>query len=257
MTSDALNWQIEQACFNAWPSPRQVILDGWALRSSGGPTRRTNSANPLHAGAQSSERFIDRVEAFYRRQGRRAMFRIPDMAGGIDAALDVRGYATDARTRTLFGPLDGFANGPDNLAITPDPGETWLAARDRVSGVDAEAVAAYRAIIGVIALPCGFASLSVDGQIASLAFGVLQDDLLVVESVMTDATMRGRGLARQCLSGLFGWARGQGARSAALQVMADNAPAVALYQSLGIARDLYGYHYRIAPAAQSGCDPSA
>ena len=242
--SEDLNWKVEQACFNAWPAPRQLVLDGWALRSSGGPTRRANSANPLHAGAEMSETLIDRVEAFYRRQGKPAMFRIPDMAGEIDQMLEARGYMLDAPTRTLFGSLEGFDQDRDAM-IAPTPSDVWLAARDRLSRANPEAAAAYRAIIDVILLPSGFAAVAEDGAIMSLAFGVLQDELLIVESVMTDPDARQRGFARQCLSGLFGWARGQGARSVALQVMADNDPAVALYGKLGLSRHLYDYHYRI------------
>lgn len=245
--SEDLCWKVEQACLNAWPAPRQLILDGWALRSAGGPTRRANSANPLHEGAETSEALIDRVEAFYRRQGKPAMFRIPDMVSGIDKALEARGYLLDARTRTLFGSLESFAE-DEGVAVEPGPSEDWLAARDRLSGADAAGAAAYRAIIGVILLPTGFAAVIENGGIKALAFGVLQDDLLIVESVMTDPAARQRGLARQCVSGLFGWARGQGARAVALQVMADNHAALALYDRLGIARTLYGYHYRIKRA---------
>ncbi len=245
--SQELCWKVEQACLNAWPAPRQVILDGWALRSAGGPTRRANSANPLHAVAETSEGLIDRVEAFYRREGKPAIFRIPDMASEIDTALEARGYVLDAPTRTLFGSLAAFAKLED-VAVDPDPSEDWLAARDRLSGADTINAAAYRAIIDVILLPSGFAAVAEEGEIRSLAFGVLQDDLLIVESVMTDPAARQRGLARRCLSGLLGWARGQGACSVALQVMADNHPALALYDRLGIARNLYGYHYRIKRA---------
>ncbi len=245
MSSELLNWRVEAACLNAWPSPRQIILDGWAVRASGGPTRRANSANPLHGGAEASEDLIDKVESFYRTQGPPAIFRIPAMASGIDGLLDARGYRLDAPTRTLLAALDGLGDPSTDLVIEECPDAAWLDARDRLSGSAPEASRSYRDIIGAILLPCGFASVRDQGQIASLAFGAIQDELLILESVMTDPACRQRGLARACVAALMRWGRERGARSVALQVMADNDPAIGLYRGLGISGDLYGYHYRI------------
>jgi len=244
MIPDPFHWQVETACLNAWPSPAQILLDGWQLRAAGGPTRRANSANMLHAGAPMDEALIDRIEAFYRARHRPVMIRVTDMAAAIDPLLDARGYRKDAPTRTLFADLDSLAQTAD-LPVEPVPSQSWLDARDRLSASSPQTAKAYRAIIDTILLPRGFVAATSAGEIASLAFGVRQDDLLIVESVMTDPALRGRGFARQALGALFGWAAGHGARKVALQVMADNEPALALYAELGFSRDLYGYHYRI------------
>jgi ribosomal protein S18 acetylase RimI-like enzyme len=245
MTSQELNWRIEAACLNAWPSHREIVLGGWLLRASGGPTRRANSANPLHPGVLIDEAHIDRVESVYRRLGQRVLFRVPGIIDCIDTKLAARGYEIDGVTRTLYGDMADLTLETAEVSVTALPDEDWLSARDRLSGNDDAGCAAYRAIIASILLPCGFAAVRHEGRIVSIAFGAMQDGLLVLESVMTDPEMRGLGLARQCVSGLVLWARQQGIEGVALQVMADNAPARRLYAGLGIGRDLYGYHYRV------------
>lgn len=53
---------------------------------------------------------------------------------------------------------------------------------------------------------------------------------------------RRRGHARQLCSALLAWATERGAQNCYVQVLADNAPAIALYEQLGFAtahRELY------------------
>jgi N-acetylglutamate synthase len=50
MIDTNLAWLIEETCFNAFPSLKQIVMRGWLLRFSEGLSRRGNSANPLHTG---------------------------------------------------------------------------------------------------------------------------------------------------------------------------------------------------------------
>src|SRR5215469_9877896 len=63
-TSATLEWRVEEACRNAWPALREVLLDGWLLRFSEGLTRRANSANPILPVGPAD---IAASEALYRR----------------------------------------------------------------------------------------------------------------------------------------------------------------------------------------------
>jgi ribosomal protein S18 acetylase RimI-like enzyme len=250
MGDDALRWRVETACLNAWPAPHQLLMDGWLVRAAGGPSRRVNSASPLHGAATHDDALIRDVESFYRQRGAPAIFRIPDMAPDIDGRLARRGYRIDAPTRTLFADLTTLVGREaPGVSVEGRPGRRWLAARDRLSESTAQAAAAARAVIGAILLPGGYAAVTQGERIVALAYGVVQGDLLVIESVLTDPARRRCGHARACLAGLFAWAGGQGVRAVALQVMAHNTPALALYRDLGVSRDLYGYHYRIAERA--------
>src|SRR5436190_24291647 len=85
MTEDALSWRIEETCFNAFPSLRQVLLGNWLLRFSAGLSLRANSVNPLQPGRADSAAAIVAAEALYRVHGLPTIFRVPTIA---DPALD-------------------------------------------------------------------------------------------------------------------------------------------------------------------------
>ena len=113
-----------------------------------------------------------------------------------------------------------------------------------LQGQTPEQAAVYRRVVESIVVPAGFASLREEGEWAALAFGALHEGWLCCESVVADPRRRGRGHARRLMSALLAWGAARGARAVCLQVAADNAPALALYRSLGLRRELYRYHYR-------------
>jgi len=96
-------------------------------------------------------------------------------------------------------------------------------------------------------LDAAFAELAVEGEAAALAYGVIHRGMLCFESVVTDAQRRRQGLSRRVLAALAEWGKQNGARVATLQVEADNAPARALYHSVGMTTQLHRYHYRRQP----------
>lgn len=73
-----------------------------------------------------------------------------------------------------------------------------------------------------------------------------EGDLVGLFDVFTAPHARTRGWARALCRSMLQQAHADGARSAYLQVEADNGAARAVYHRLGFA-DAYGYHYRMAP----------
>jgi len=250
MTETDLFRRAEETCFNAFPSLKQVLLDGWLVRFADRLSRRANSANPLRADCAPVERIIGAVEALYRGQGQPPIFRVPSFIGGIEEALLARGYAGEGDTKVLYGAMAGLAAEADReVELAAHAGSEWLAAMGALQGHSAEQRVTYRRIVRSVALPVAFAALRVDGRIAALAYGAVHDRLLCYESVITDPRRRRHGLARRIVAALADWGRAQGADGAGLQVVADNAPAIALYDAFGLRTDLYGYRYWRAPAA--------
>ncbi len=239
---DGLFWRIEEACLNAWPSPRHILIDGYLLRAAGGQSKRINSVNPLR-GAGEPEAAIEACEAAYDGLGRRAIFRVPDIAAQMRPDLERRGYRAIGETRTLFRPLGpGDATIPPGIRIEAAPWREWLAIRDAVSGHDPEVARTFRVVTDAIVLPRAFLATSDPGAIA---FGVRVGDLLVIESVAVPRDLRSRGLGRTVVAALMGWGAVSGAQGVCLQVEVGNSPAEALYRRLGFTRELYRYHYRV------------
>jgi ribosomal protein S18 acetylase RimI-like enzyme len=245
MQNSDFNWRVEEACRNAWPAPRELLLDGWIFRLFGGSYRRPNAVSPLKGPRRAAELVIPAAEALYRAYGQAVIFRVIEIADDIDALLAAEGYALGEAVLTLAADLRRpGAEMPPDLSFSSEASPEWLKAKqgwDKTSDADHQT---YRTMLATIVAPKIFAALTLDGQIVSRAYGVLHDGLLVLESVATHPEYRQRGLGRQAIGGLLAWGRAAGAEAACLQVVADNMPALALYRSLGFRHELYRYHYR-------------
>jgi GNAT superfamily N-acetyltransferase len=247
-----LAWRVEVTCFNAFPSLKQAILDGWLLRFSNGVSRRANSANPLRADCAAPGAVIEPVERLYRRQKQPTIFRVPSFLAGIDEPLAARGYRSEGETCVLYCEMADVDAAPDpGVELSANPRTEWLAAMAALQRHTETHRRVYRRIVDAVAVPAAFAGLRIDGDLAALAYGTVGDGLLCYESVITDPVRRRQGLAWRVIASLAAWGRAQGARGVCLQVEAGNAPARALYDRFGLATELYRYHYMRQPGGLS------
>ncbi|WP_457208572.1 GNAT family N-acetyltransferase [Nocardioides sp. P5_C9_2] len=76
----------------------------------------------------------------------------------------------------------------------------------------------------------------------------LDDDWVVLDAIAVDAGHRRRGLGTHVVAELLDWAASQGARTAVLQVEADNPGAVRLYEGLGFVTH-HTYRYLVPATA--------
>ena len=249
MMPESLAWQVEETCLNAWPALRQVFLDGWVLRFSEGLTRRANSANPLRADCSCTDALIPVCEALYRRQLLPTIFRVPSIIDpDLDDRLDALGYGREGESCVLYGDIDAVASARDpEVQLSAHPTEEWFRAMRELQNHSIEQSGIYRRIVGAIVIPAAFAALAIGGEFVALAYGALHNGLLCYESVITDVRRQRRGYARRVIATLAAWAKEEGARGAGLQVEAGNAPALALYDAIGLKTRLYRYHYRREP----------
>ena len=266
----ALSRRIEEASLNAWPALQQVLYDGWVLRFSKGFTRRANSVTPVYP---ATERTVDSMvrkvrfcEDLYAREGLPTFFRLTTLAGAaeLDQVLADRGYERKESARVLERPLRmgaiapgvGFAKVPVASFLATYGELTGLAghleelARDRAdrdaagSGLAPETAAAlHGSVLNAIRGETVFGVLSDGGQGVACGMAVVEGELAGLFDIATGAAHRRQGYGRMLVQSLLAHAAAMGARHAYLQVLADNAPALALYEELGFGM-LYEYWYR-------------
>ncbi len=239
-------WMLEELSLNAWPSLQSVLYDGWLLRFAGGYTRRANSVQALAAGAAPVEEKVAWCEAQYRAQGLPTIFKITPCTqpAALDAVLEARGYRREAETDVLSAPasaLHAAACGPD---ITIMSREAWLGACAQFNRKGADAHRHHQAIVQAIVPPvCPVVAWS-QGRPMAMGLGVLERGTVGIYDLVTDAAHRRQGHATRIISTIFAWAAAHGAQGAYLNVLAENAPAQALYATLGF-RPSYRYWYRV------------
>ena len=240
--------RVEEACLNAWPALREVLLGGWLLRFSAGLTRRANSANALTGAAKAH---ADEIEPLYHRMGQPAIFRVPTLLDpSVDKELERLGYTSEGESRVLYGSLDDMKASDDSeVMLLSQPSPEWFAAMAALQGHSSEQARAYRSIVDQLAIPARFAIAFSEGEPAAAAYGALHRDLLCFESVITGGQRRRQGYGRRIVMALAAWAKEAGAGGACLEVEADNLPAHALYDEVGLRGELYRYHYRREPRA--------
>lgn len=239
MSAD-LNWRIERACAAAFPPMRCGTVGGWNVSLSGGPRRRINSASPQGPDTVTDAATVARIAATFDAVGQVARIRVTDLVD-VGTTLDEAGFAPPIKsTRTLGRVLEGSFLPGNVVGLTMGPDHEWLSTRSALSLALDGAPEDYGPMLARLTIPAAFARI---GDRA-VAYAVVMEGVLALEAVATHPRWRRRGHARDCLMALLHWGAGAGATHAALQVMADNHRAIALYRNLGFLCDHYSYHYR-------------
>lgn len=246
MNADRLTLSVEEAGLNAWPAFKEIFYDGWLIRLGGG-------VNVIAHGVYPLKDKIRHCETVYHAHGLPPYFRIrSDCDPELDKLLAEKGFRAEDTTLTLFmdferTPPPEPAAGVRVELFRGHPPRAWLEAHARFTSRPAAAGIDRSRVLQLVALPIAFAAAcDAEGYIVSVAYGAVHDRIVSLQWVATDPDRRRNGLSRATLAVLLDWAsREVGAKSACLQVVADNAPAVNLYEKIGFDRELYRYHYRV------------
>ncbi|MFW5472265.1 GNAT family N-acetyltransferase [Knoellia sp. CPCC 206450] len=256
----------------AWGAVEREHLGDWELRASSGFTQRGNSVLPVGTPGLPLSEAVDRVEQWYAARGLPAKVSLPGPVGfapgddPLGAELLGRGWTAGDRTLNLTaatqtvagGGTDAPATDAPGVRITSDLDDSWLAAYSLSRPLEREVAA--RVLTGSPGQL--FASIATGGGLAQrlgldtpgsrdprpVAIGRLAfaGGWAGLAAVWTDPAMRGRGLATRLTRALAARAEADGIRLVHLQVEADNATAIRLYEHLGFERHS-SYVYLTAP----------
>ncbi len=272
--------RIEEASLNAWPALQQVFLDSWVLRFSTGFTKRANSIVPLYPSSHPDsttdsatdsalhhvKEKIRYCENLYAREQLQTVFRLTSISHGqatpvathpansapaasepvrsalsLDEILSLRGYRLDETSLVLSKALQ-VQPLLTNLKLLSL--KDWLSVYCELTGMPEPARTLHNIILQSIAGECAFAVLYTDEHPVACGLGVIERELVGLFDIFTHPDQRNHGYGTDVVQGLLAWAAQQGAQRAYLQMVAENKPAAALYESLGFS-EIYRYWYRI------------
>ncbi len=209
--------EAQVRAFALFPDLETEPLGSWVLRRSATHSaRRANSV--LAFGASGVVGDVAQVEAFYQRP---VAAVLPDSQE--EALLCGLGWVPESRDAATVFMVASVAQARRASREASDGAQSSQVVLSETSG----------AIARIGELAAGFAAYA--------------DDWVGFRGLEVQPDHRRSGLGRALMVALLGWGAEQGARTAYLQVLADNEPAMRLYQRLGF-REHHRYHYLTPPS---------
>lgn len=242
--------RLEAAGFRAWPASSTYFDGTWAVRVTASfPAKRLNSINPLdpsdHADipdriARASERFAA--------AGRPVVFRQSPLASPeLVRYLDAEGWTRFGESIVYMADLSkiDLSEAIDRIPIRD--GQRYLEASLHVHRRPASLRAGLETVLGNIRPPAAFfVRENAEGEAIAVALAITDNDLAGILDVAVSPAERRRGVGRDLVATALRHAVHKGARTGWLQVEAENAAGLALYDRLGFT-EAYRYVYRAPP----------
>lgn len=223
---------IERLHVRAWPALETAAVCGWLWRYSGGGSQRANSVSTVEFSGDDPAAALDEVEARYRARSVPTRIHTYDLTApaGLISLLQARGYREGEATTTMMKPV-AAPELPPGIEVTDAADAAWRAIY--LGAITESRRTTNAKILDAIPRPCAWFSWRREGQVISTGLCVADGDLAVIECMATHADARRQGGAQAVLAGIEAWAARRGARAVALQVVAANRPALALYGGVG------------------------
>jgi ribosomal protein S18 acetylase RimI-like enzyme len=240
---------LEPIADRAWPARERSALGGWRLNAADGWSMRSNACWPLATPDRDVEAAIVATEAWFLARDLPPRFKLTDGAtepADLAEHLARRGYVDRKKTLVMVGSAVGLADPDVTMFAAPDA--SFEAVFTASAGGNLADARERLETLARIPPPARFARLDVEGQPAALGASAVEGEWAGVFGMRTAPDHRRKGLARRVLRALLAEVAALGVSRAYLQVEADNAPAIALYELEGF-QAAYSYRYWLRPEA--------
>jgi len=243
---------LEAVSFRSFPATTTVYDGTWAIRMTAGhPAKRLNSVNPLDPNdSLDLENRIERARQKFKSFGRPLVFRLTPLApAGLTRIFENGNWKVHEESIVMeldMGSVE-LDNAVDHLPLK-DVGR-WVDEYITLSQENPDLKPGLVEVIGATEPETGlFLNHTGDGKsqsdlpTASLVRCVCDTTRAGFFDLVTAPDQRHHGHGRSVMRRALLWAKRRGARKAWLQVVAENQPAISLYQALGF-QEAYRYHY--------------
>ena len=228
----------------AWPAPEIVQVNGWEVRfTPGSRSRRINCVTPIAPASGTLDDTLALAKKLCDARALPCTLRVTPLGGAELATwLDAKGHGmTGDATSVQVAPLGRLAPTDTSVRIAATCDAGWLAGL-AASGAEREERDLVGRLLARVDAPQGFALIADDSGALAVGRAVVMNGLAGLFHIATAPAARRQGHGRAIVAALLQWAREQGAMRAYLQVLAANAPALALYRTFGF-REAYRYDY--------------
>lgn len=242
--------RLEAVGFRAWPAAT-VLYDGsWQIRLAGGhPSKRLNCVVPLDpSDSREVEMRLEKAGKRFQAFGRLLILRETPLAPKplIDH-LSEHGWTRFETVKVMTADLAQLEL-PETLDHLPshDIGR-FIDISLAVTGEGPALKPALAEVLSAIKPSLGLFAIETPDGPAAVTLCVQDNDLAGIMGFAVADSRRRQGVGTEILSSALRWARISGARSAWVQVVSVNSPAIALYRKFGF-QEAYEYHYWKEPA---------
>jgi GNAT superfamily N-acetyltransferase len=222
-----------------WPAAATHRIGPWRLREGRGGGSRVGSASAEGPVTAADLAPLVRAAAGI---GQTPLVMVRDGEAALDSLLAAAGWVVTDEVVIYAAPVGAFSPPPPLAAFAHWP--PLAAAADIWE--EGHIGPARRAVMGRCTVPkTAILARSAD-RAAGAAFAACLGNTAVTSAVTVRESLRRQGTGGHLMRAAADWAAGQGAARLALAVTRGNAPARALYASLGM--EVVGhYHYRQGP----------
>lgn len=240
--------RVEEAGLNASAPPQQLLIDGWLVRFCPGKAKRARCVNAIAPGRLPLAEKLALCQNVYDDHQLPLFLRVTPFSEppSLAAELEALGLRKIDDTRVMvcsrIGDLSAQAM-PAEMTAQSIGHEAFAQTVGSLRGSPLAQRQAHAQRLANSPVPFFATVLRRDGEVVACGQYALEGSMVGLYDIFTAPAARGQGIASWLCRRLLAEAVARGARTAYLQVEADNAPARAVYQRLGFA-DAYGYHYR-------------